>query len=169
MKNVDVDGVYGEYNLALTQVQYKYCGENEEPLVGDPIDRVCETDFAVTKPYLVQKSSFGLTPKTTDNIDLDGYLDINGDELIRKTDLDKIMVLNAKTYDGGSSVKSMMANFMTKYKKLALKATTLIDGTIVSKVPGQNIFILNKKSGDITISEKNDLGKYDKPFTMIIE
>ena len=166
--NKDVlDGVYGEYNLALSQVNYQYCGANGR-VDGEPIDRVCETDFAVTKPYLAQKSSFGLTPKATD-INLEGFMDIQGNELVTKTDLDKIMVLDGETYNGGNAVKTMMSSFITKYKKLALTAKTLSDGTKVSKVPGQNIFILSKTNGDITISEKNDLGNYDKPFTMIIE
>ena len=71
---IALGGIYGEYNIALSQVNYKYCN-NGEPIDGTPIDRVCETDFAVTKPYLAQKSSFGLTPKAT-TVNLDGYKDI---------------------------------------------------------------------------------------------
>lgn len=95
---VKMDGIYGEYNIALYQVTYDYCTDNEgNKDQGTPIDRVCETDFAVTKPYLAQKSSFGLTPKAT-TVNLDGYEDIKGNAIIKKTDLDKIMVLDADTY-----------------------------------------------------------------------
>jgi hypothetical protein len=59
---------------------------------------VCTVNFAVTQPYLAQKSSFGLTPKAT-TISLDGYKMINGTELIRSTDLADIMVLDSETYD----------------------------------------------------------------------
>jgi len=66
----EMDGVYGEYNLALYQVNYQYCNADGQRTDGTPINRVCETDFAVTKPYLAQKSSFGLTPKAmTVNLD----------------------------------------------------------------------------------------------------
>jgi hypothetical protein len=87
---------YWEYNIALYKVRYNYCEGGEEKK-GTPIDRVCETDFTVTKPYLAQKSSFGLTPKAT-TVNLDGYEDIFGDPIIGWTDLDKIMVLDANTY-----------------------------------------------------------------------
>lgn len=79
MKDVALDKVYGEYNIALYQVRYNYCHQDEnnhrQEIEATPIDRVCESDFTVTKPYLAQKSSFGLTPTSTD-INLDGYQSI---------------------------------------------------------------------------------------------
>lgn len=96
--DVKLNGVYGEYNIALYKVKYNYC-ENGGPKPGTPLDRVCETDFTVTKPYLAQKSSFGLTPTST-TINLSGYKDILQNDIIKKTDLDKIMVLDADEYQG---------------------------------------------------------------------
>jgi len=91
-----VDNVYGEYKIVLDEVNYKYCdGDNRQ--TGTPIKRVCDVNFAVTKPYLVQKSSFGLTPKATD-INLDNFYDLEGKSLISNTDLDQIMVLDDSTY-----------------------------------------------------------------------
>lgn len=61
-----------------------------------------------------------------------------------------------------------MDKFITKYDKLALNTKTKTkDGAEVYKVPGQNILILKKTSGIITIDENN--ASYDKPFTMIIK
>jgi len=77
---------------------YNYCDGNGNEIEGTPIDRVCEVDFTVTKPYLAQKSSFGLTPKST-TINLDGYKDIFGNDIVKDTDLNKITVLNANAYD----------------------------------------------------------------------
>jgi len=77
---------------------YNYCDGNGNEIEGTPIDRVCEVDFSVTKPYLAQKSSFGLTPKST-TINLDGYKDIFGNDIVKDTDLNKITVLNANAYD----------------------------------------------------------------------
>jgi deferrochelatase/peroxidase EfeB len=56
-------------------------------------------DFTVTKSYLAQKSSFGLTPKST-TINLDGYKDIFGNSIIKDTDLEDIMVLDESAYAG---------------------------------------------------------------------
>ena len=74
-------------------------------------------DFAVTQPYLAQKSSFGVTPKAA-SIKLDNYDMIDGTELIKSTDLEDIMVLDESAYDGGSKVKAMISTFITKYEKL---------------------------------------------------
>jgi hypothetical protein len=93
----DNEKTYGEYNLALYKVSYDYCDANGNQQAGTPIDRVCEVDFTVTKPYLAQKSSFGLTPKST-TINLDGYKDIFGNSIISDTDLSQIMVLNESAY-----------------------------------------------------------------------
>ena len=118
--------IYGEYKLVLNQVNYEYCdGTTDTWTPGTPVDRVCEVDFAVTKPYLAQKSSFGLTPKATD-ISLENFKDIDGNDLVNKTDLDKIMVLDGQTYAGGNEVKTMMSSFINKYSKLALYANKTI-------------------------------------------
>ncbi len=123
--NPDSEKTYGEYNLALYQVTYNYCIDNNgHSKPGTPIDRVCEVDFAVTKPYLAQKSSFGLTPKST-TINLGGYKDIFGHDIVQSTDLNKITVLNANAYDGGSAVKTMMGSFINKYEKLAIYVKTI--------------------------------------------
>lgn len=60
-----LDNVYGEYKIVLDHVDYEYC-DGSDWQEGLPVERVCEVDFAVTRPYLAQKSSFGLTPKSTD-------------------------------------------------------------------------------------------------------
>ncbi len=70
---------------------------------------------------------------------------IDGTELIRSTDLADIMVLNASTYDGGNSITTMMDKFITKYKKLAIKYTTIKSEEQYDinayKVPGKNIVV----------------------------
>jgi hypothetical protein len=46
---------YGEYKLSLEKVDYKYCDGNGKIIDGKPYARVCQVNFAVTKPYLMQK------------------------------------------------------------------------------------------------------------------
>lgn len=113
-----IDDTFGEYKIALDKVEYKYClGDDKE--VGTVLDRVCNTDFAVTQPYVAQKSSFGITPKAA-SITLDGYTSLLGEDLISKTDLKDIMVLDDSDYNGGDKVKTLITNFITKYNKLAV-------------------------------------------------
>lgn len=171
-KNIDLENIYGEYNIALYKVTYDYC-KNGERVSGKPIDRVCETDFAVTKPYLAQKSSFGLVPKTT-TIDLSKYLDIFGSGIVKKTDLDKIMVLNAETYKWGTNVTSLMTSFINKYDKLAIsvplnKVPSLNKPGIMSIkiVPQQKIYIISGKTGTTTDVSLNPSLVSDTPFTIV--
>jgi len=162
------DKVYGEYKLSLDQVDYEYCGDDEQRHGGNPVGRICEVNFAVTKPYLAQKSAFGLTPKATD-IDLQGYKTINGVELVTDTQLDQIMTVDANDYDGGQAIKTKMAAFITKYEKLAIKVdkknltnlTGLENVTSIKKVPNQNIYIF-QGAGEITLN-----GAMTTPFTFI--
>ncbi|MBU0626856.1 hypothetical protein KKG31_08320 [Patescibacteria group bacterium] len=117
------NGIYGEYKLVLESVNYDICLEDGNGLFtaeGDQVNRICEVNFAVTRPYLAQKSAFGLTPQATD-INLDGYQNINGDELVRDTDLDKIMTIDASDYDGGQEVQTMMDDVVDKYENLGVE------------------------------------------------
>jgi len=136
---------YGEYKLVLNKVRYNYCDSNANTQEGAELNRVCETNFTVTKPYLIQKSSFGLTPKATTDIDIkDFYAFKNPSNLISSTQLDQIMLINADEYNGGSAVTTLASSFVTKYEKIAVKYKTInTDGgtATVYKVPGQDIMI----------------------------
>lgn len=151
----------------MDKVSYKYClGDNKES--GTEIDRVCSVNFTVTQPYIAQKSSFGLTPKAT-TISLDGYKMLDGTDLISNTDLSSIMVINEATYAGGRTITTMMDNFITKYKKLAVKYGTIRsdeNNTITTyKVPGQDIVVF-KGTGTLTYSQA---AIKTKPFTVILD
>ena len=165
------DWIYGEYKLALDKVEYEYCDEENEKK-WTVVERVCEVDFAVTKPYIAQKSAFNITPKST-NIKLEWFLDILGNELIKKTDLRDIMILDEWQYNASSNVYSLMTNFIKKYEKLAVKIDkTLVSNMIesnssvqVSKVPNQQIYIF-RWNWDLKLKE---LSNTTKPFTIIIK
>lgn len=162
------DHIYGEYKIVLDEVNYEYCDSNHSRVQGNPVGRICEVNFAVTRPYLAQKSTFGLTPKSTD-IDLEWFMDIQWSELVRTTDLDKIMTIDANEYDGWNKIKNMMKNVITKYEKLAITITrsklSNLEGlsgvTVIKKVPNQNIFIF-AGNGRITLTSW-----FDAPFTLI--
>ncbi len=76
---------------------------------------------------------------------------MNGDDIIRSTDLDAIMVLDTSEYIGGNQVRTMINDFITKYDKLALTVPqSSLAGTVfanmsditVKIVPNQKIYIL---------------------------
>lgn len=61
--------ILGEHKLVLDKVEYTYCdGENKEHKTA--VGSICSVNFAVTQPYLAQRSTFGITPKAT-NIKLE--------------------------------------------------------------------------------------------------
>jgi hypothetical protein len=111
---------YGEYKVRLDRVQYQYCNQNLQ-FIPNPqiVDRVCEVNFAVTRPYLVQKSAFSNVPQTT-TIDIADFYAMNGSTMKDMTDLSEIMVLNASTYAINPNTNLLLHDFVSKYKQLAV-------------------------------------------------
>ena len=161
-----VDTTFGEYKISLDKVSYQYCRSDNKNEATE-IDRVCSVDFAVTQPYLTQKSSFGLTPKST-TISLDGYKMINWTDLIKSTDLADIMTIDSSEYNGGKNISTMMNNFINKYSKLAVKYGTVTseEGNTITtyKVPGQDIVVF-KGAGTLSYTDTSKT----KPFTVIVD
>ena len=128
---------YGEYKLSLEKVKYKYCDANGKVLQGNPYARVCQVNFAVTDNYLMQKWS--VSSKT--NSDLSNYYMLNGSDIYRSIDLDKVSKLSSLNYANiSSSMKTLTNNLISKYEKIAVTAT--LSDTQVKKVPGKSIYIM---------------------------
>jgi len=166
---------FGEHKVVLEKVEYKYC-DNNQNFIPNPqrVDRVCEVNFAVTRPYLVQKSAFSNTPQTT-TINLSNFYAMNGSPISSLTDLSSIMVLNESQYTINPNTNLLMHNFVSKYKQLAvvvndpaINALFSNAGQIkVSKVPGQQIYIFESQGATrITLKE---MAAFTKPFTMIVD
>ncbi|MEI7558484.1 MAG: hypothetical protein WCJ45_06930 [bacterium] len=87
---------------------------------------------------------------------MNGYKMIDGSELLKSTDLSDIMVIDESIYAGGSTITTKMANFITKYSKLAVKYGTIrsIENNVITtyKVPGQDIVVF-KGAGTILYQE----------------
>jgi hypothetical protein len=170
---------YGEYKVRLDRVEYKYCDQNLQ-FIANPqiVDRVCEVNFAVTRPYLVQKSAFSNVPQTT-TIDIADFYAMNGSSMKDMTDLSQIMVLNASTYAINPNTNLLLHDFVSKYKQLAVTISSSEISNLfssagqvkVSKVPGQQIYIFEKQSANqgatrITLRQMQNL---TTPFTMIVD
>lgn len=166
---LDTD-TYGEYKLVLDKVEYDYCdGDDQENWTE--VDRICEVNFAVTKPYLMQKSLFGVTPKATTDINLDQFYDMAWQKIINKTDLYSIMKVDADDYDGWVKIDKQIDDFINKYDKLSAPVpinsiSNIADWTITKakKLPGKQIYII-QWNGKLTLKQLN---YFTKPFTMII-
>ena len=176
--NIFNDTILGEHKIRLEKVEYEYCACDEDDeddcdWEETELQNVCETNFTVTKPYLVQKSAFGVTPKAT-TIDLEDFYDINGDPLIDRTDLRDVMILDENDYAGETSVVDyLMDSFIAKMERLSVSiATNSLPSTLrnawvsVKKVPSQDIYILQ---GNWTPIALKPSASFSKPFTIIVK
>jgi hypothetical protein len=166
--NTWVGNDLGEYKLRLNEITYNYCDDWKTKT--SKTDNVCETNFTITKPYLVQKSAFGMTPKTS-TINLDDFYDINKNSIVTRTDLANIMVLNADEYQS-TDVNFMVDHFVATAEKLAVplqqhQIPSWLQGRWITakKVPNKDIYILD--GGDIITIKKD--AKTTKPFTLIVK
>ncbi len=166
---------FGEYKVRLDSVEYEYCDQNLN-FIPNPqiVDRVCEVNFAVTRPYLVQKSAFSNIPQTT-TIDIGDFYSMRGTPLSELTDLSEIMVLNPSAYSIAPNTNLLMHDFISKYKQLAVNINDPDINALfananqisVSKVPGQQIYIFESQWADrITLRE---MQWFTAPFTMIVD
>lgn len=175
---------YGEYKLSLDSVKYLQC-ENGRRKEQDPYDRVCEVDFSVTKPYVIQKTPGGNI--TTTSQELSKFTNIDGDKTFASR-LNATLASNANTnYSATPAVKSALSEFINKYSSLAVPLNSSVhlfgNGTneaTVSKVPGKDIYFVN---GNLTIEGSRfnyDISKtkilpevegnysiYNRPFTIV--
>jgi hypothetical protein len=138
---------------------------------------VCEVDFAITKPYMMQVSTFGVNPVATNGEKfLDDYYDMNWKKIIDSTDLKETINTENSDYAISSDARSQMNAFKEKYGKLAVKINKNAVSSIwldvsniesVSKVPNQSIYFI-KWNWTLRISQKN-LNKKTSAYTLIVE
>ena len=114
---------FGEYKLSLEAVRYDYCDDNANKLPDTVVvKRVCEVNFAATRPYYMQRNAFAGTQETS-NVDLSDFYTINGDPILDQTDLADIMVLDESYYNGGIDITQLMDELLNRYSSLAVEVT----------------------------------------------
>ena len=149
-------GKLWEYKLSLKDVGYRTCttdekGKGKSGTLKWEGEEICEVNFAVTDPYLVQKSPYGEVSSSTP---LRNYQTKRGEPLF-KTDKN----VNASNYKVPASLGKTYDRFVAKYSKLAKK----VKGNL-KKVPGKSIYFVE---GDQQIDLQNMGIATDKPFTLI--
>jgi hypothetical protein len=169
---------FGEYKLSLESVEYLQCIK-ERWEEQEPYPRVCEVNFSVTEPYILQKTPSGTISQTTD--DLSKYrMYADGTDVLDYTSLRNILTVSPTTYTDTTQISNAMSTFINKYAKLAVKVnSSLFGATAVKKVPGKDIYFVE---GDLNIegfrytydqskTRKEEVhgtnAIYTKPFTII--
>ncbi len=118
---------------------------------------ICEVDFAVTDPYLIQKSPYGIGNKAT--VALDAYRLKNGTSFMDA--YFKTERIDAKAYEAPKNMQNLFTTFKNKYQKLAKAVKGKSE---LSKVPGKSIYFY---SGNEELSTVLGAKVIEKPFTLI--
>lgn len=167
---------FWEYKLVLETVEYEYCNMSDpNNPYWDKWTRywaVCQVNFAVTKPYVMHISTFGVSPIwTTDKDFLYDFYDMRWNQLLDKTDLAKTMNISYSDYENEENLEDEIQAFKNKYEKLAVtvKSNSTIkkgNGTkqlsdifwtqvTIKKVPNQHIYFIEGSSKKITLKQEN--------------
>ena len=155
---------FGEYKIALEKVEYKTCNisnnKDWKQLVNSKVhvvdERVCEVDFAVTDPYLIQKSPYGIWNKTS--TPLDNYKLKNGESFMRQ--IFPTSSISDTAYAVPADTKKLFTTFKNKYSKIAKSVNV---EKWLSKVPWKSIYLVSEKQ----INLDGLISNVSKPFTLI--
>jgi hypothetical protein len=125
---------YGEYKLSLDAVKYLQCSKEKRWEAQEPYPRVCEVNFSVTKPYVLQKTPSGTVNAT--NTDLSRFRMYADGTATFDKELKNILTVSPSNYSATTAVQNAMTAFINKYSKLAVKInSSLFSTTNVKKVP----------------------------------
>lgn len=175
---------YWEYKLVLERVEYEVCNKtNWLWEQGIRYWAICEVNFALTRPYIMQMSTFGVSPVAATEWweFLRDFFDIKWEKILKKTDLENVIKTDDDEYAVESDVKSKFDTFKEKYDKLAVKVdiqNVKINGynlkqifgdnvTEIRKVPNQSIYFI-KGNWDLVL-EQEKIKTITSAFTIIVE
>ena len=154
---------FGEYKIALEEVKYKKCDEKDKDwkvVLGSRVyktdDRVCEVDFAVTDPYLIQKSPYGIWNKAS--TPLDNYKLKNGESFMGP--IFPASSISTTAYAVPADTKKLFTTFKNKYSKIAKSVNVK---KWLSKVPWKSIYLVSGEQ----INLDGLISNVSEPFTLI--
>lgn len=179
---VPVGGNLGEYKVAMAVKDYKICVKNVSSGVvtwsasnfiynNSSTKRVCEMNFAVTQPYMVNRGAFG--DFATDNLK-SFYQMPYGTQVFPQG----VSLIDNKL-SATQEVKDSVKKLVDSYKKLAVAAgdmklnaqvgATKTSTVKISKVPNKEIYIFEADNDNATITITDKPGvNLAKSFTLII-
>ena len=155
---------FGEYKIALEKVEYKTCNisnnKDWKVVLGSKRhvvdERVCEVDFAVTDPYLIQKSPYGIWNKAS--TPLNNYKLKNGESFMGP--IFPASSISTTAYAVPADTKKLFTTFKNKYSKIAKSVNVK---KWLSKVPWKSIYFVSGKQ----INLDGLISNVSKPFTLI--
>lgn len=127
-----------EYKIRLNKIDYQLCNGSSWQN-GSYDGTVCEMNFAVTRPYLLQRWT---NISTVNNDVLSNFFKINWDPILSPSELKNITV---STYSWWKDVEFILNDFISKYEKLAVKTTNFDVLWLynLKKVPDKEIYIID--------------------------
>ena len=155
---------FWEYKLSLEKIEYKTCTSvvNNKGATTYRVDRawktdrVCEVDFVVTDPYLIQKSPYGIWNKATK--DLNKYKLKNGKSFMES--VFPTSSISTTAYSVPAGTENLFRTFKNKYSKIAKSVNV---EKWLSKVPWKSIYLVSGKQ----INLNGLISNVSKPFTLI--
>lgn len=140
--NDNIDS-YWEYKIRLEKVEYNYCGYIEGELSSVkwiPFCRVCETNFAMTRPYLMQL--WANSSQASDQ--LEDFYDMQGERILTSSEINNIDSVRYSDFDWWSDIDTLLSSFVQKQDRVALSASLwwISSASSIKKVPWSNIFVI---------------------------
>ena len=181
---------FWEYKLVLEKVDYEYC--NKKTKTWTPWIKywaICEVNFAVTRPYIMQISTFGVNPVATNGKEfLYDFYDMNWDPILKKTDLSSVISTDNTSYAVDYRVDDKFNEFSNKYEKLAveiksdfvIQTTKWTKATVwnlfeadksykIKKVPNQSIYFIEWKDGGTLTLSQDKINNLTAAYTIIVK
>ena len=143
----DFDDTYGEYKLVLKSIEWEYCS-NEwiwKPTIKKQ-QWVCEVNFVLTEPYLMQINTVWALLSTTASF-LNSFYTISTDVVITGDIAEKIKVWNV--WESTKDISKYVEKFYNKYKSLVINysGASSRGATSLKKTPTQQIYFVKASSG----------------------
>lgn len=150
-----------EYKIRLNKIDYQLCNGSSWQN-GSYDGTVCEMNFAVTRPYLLQRWT---NISTLNNDVLSNFLKINWDPILSPSELKNITVSN---YSWGKDVEFILNDFISKYEKLAVKTSNFDSLWLynLKKVPDKEIYIIDAWGETIDLNTDSSVSN---PATLIVK
>lgn len=161
-----------EYKIDLYKVEYKVCSYQWQDSFWNPIYwwdswdydwTVCQMNFSVSEPYLLQKWS---TLSTVSNNVLGNMKYLDNTKIFEESDLSNIRV---SSYTWWEDLSYILNDFIDKYENLAVKPDISSELNIISnikKVPNKNIYIIDWWWSTINLKPNANVSS---PSTFIIK
>ena len=150
--NTITKGKYGEYKLQLQKIDYSVCvgntGQTIKKIVQSNESVICEYNFTVSRPYLMQVGN-NISSNQTDALsNFYGFSSNSKQNILQQYGI-RLTPLTLNKFKPNANAEYLVSQFVKKQEQRAVKSIEF--GPKTSKVPWSNIFIYD---GDITLDEQ---------------